>query len=75
MRELLKMLGYQTPEDVVELIVTGIAVLPALLMLTGHIAAGGLVLWIMLSLLAVVGSHLEPPPQSEDKPQRPHKPH
>lgn len=66
MRHLLELLGYRRPEDVIELIVTGMAILPPLLMLSGHYVAGGLALWSLLCLLAVAGS-LVPPPEDGTK--------
>lgn len=67
LRKLLKQLGYSGIEDAVEFLMCGLAILPALLMLSGFMLAGAASLTVLLVLLAAVGMHAPPPEAPPEK--------
>lgn len=71
MKEFLQCLGYRTADDAVEFLMAGLATLPALLMITGHVVIGALVLCALIVALAAVGRLAEPPKPGKPK-NRPH---
>ena len=62
MRHLLSIMGYRTIGDVIEFVMAGLAILPALLFLTGNVVAGAVTLMVLIILLAALGAHAPPPP-------------
>ena len=62
MRHLLKALGYRTIDDAIEFVMAGLAILPALLFLTGNVVAGAVTLMVLIIVLAALGAHAPPPP-------------
>ena len=62
MRQLLSALGYRSVDDAIEFVMAGLALLPALLFLSGNVVAGGASLMILIILLALIGMHAPPPP-------------
>jgi len=71
--QLFKRLGYHGIDDAVEFLMCGVAVLPPLLMLTGFMVAGAMVLFVLIILVAVVGAHAPPPPAADEKLGKPDK--
>ena len=66
MKEFLHQLGYRTVDDAIEFLMAGLATLPVLLMLTGHVVLGAFVLCALIVALALVGRFAPP-----DKPGKP----
>lgn len=62
MREFLNKLGYHGVEDAIEFVMTGLAILPGLLMLNGNVVAGAAALLFLILLLAVIGISIPAPP-------------
>ena len=62
MRHLFSVLGYRTIDDAIEFVMAGLAILPALLFLTGNVVAGAVTLMVLIILLAALGAHAPPPP-------------
>lgn len=58
--KLLNKLGFADADEAVEFVIAGLAVLPALLMLGGFVAAGAIALLVMILLLAGIGISVEP---------------
>ena len=65
MKEFLHQLGYRTVDDAIEFLMAGLATLPVLLMLTGHVILGAFVLCSLIVALALVGRFA--PPQKPGK--------
>ncbi len=73
LRHLLNRIGYQNADDAIEFIMTGLAIVPLLLMLTGFVLAGAIVFIVLIVLLAMVGMHTPPPPaRPADKSDKKH---
>jgi len=73
LRHLLKRIGYQNADDAIEFIMTGLAIVPLLLMLTGFVLAGAITFIVLIVLLAMVGMHTPPPPaRPADKAEKKH---
>lgn len=74
LKEFLKKMGYSSIDDAVELLITGLAVLPALLMLCGFVVEGAMAMVLMLTAVMTVAMHAPPPkpPQknNSDTPER-----
>ena len=62
MRHLISVLGYRTIDDAIEFVMAGLAILPALLFLSGNVVTGALALMVLIILLAALGAHSPPPP-------------
>ena len=58
--KLLNKLGFADADEAVEFVITGLATLPALLMLGGFVAAGAIALLVMILLLAGLGISIDP---------------
>lgn len=70
--ELLKKIGYHGIEDAVEFLMCGIAIVPALLMLSGFMLGGAISMVVLLLLTMLVGMQAPPlPPRAEKKDNRP----
>lgn len=68
-RHIFGKLGYRGIDDAVEFLMSGLATLPALLMLTGFMLSGALALVTLIVLLAAVGMRAPPPVTRNEKEQ------
>lgn len=66
LRQRLKQIGYRNAEDAIEFILTGICIVPPLLMLSGLVFAGAVALFFLIILLAAVGIFTPAPPAPSD---------
>lgn len=69
--QLLNKLGFADADEAVEFVITGLATLPALLMVGGFIAAGAIALLVMILLLAGLGICIEPVEARSERDKRP----
>ncbi len=66
MRRMLGSLGYRDMDDVIEFVMAGLALLPALMFITGNVFAGAVSLVVLILLLASLGMRTPPPPAPRD---------
>lgn len=66
MRQFLEIIGYRNADDAIDFLMAGIAILPGLLMLSGYVAAGAMVFFILIVLLASIGLNIPPPPPNDE---------
>jgi hypothetical protein len=66
MRRMLSSFGYRNMDDAIEFVMAGLALLPALMFITGHVFAGAVSLVVLIMLLASLGMRTPPPPASRD---------
>ena len=62
MRRVLGSLGYRDMDDAIEFVMAGLALLPALMFITGNVLAGAVSLVVLILLLAALGRRPPPPP-------------
>ena len=62
MRRMLSSLGYRNMDDAIEFVMAGLALLPALMFITGNVFAGAVSLVVLILLLASLGMRTPPPP-------------
>ena len=62
MRRVLGSQGYRDMDDAIEFVMTGLALLPALMFITGNVLAGAVSLVVLILLLAALGRRTPPPP-------------
>jgi hypothetical protein len=62
MRRVLSALGYRNIDDAMEFVMAGLALLPALMFITGNVLAGAASLVALIVLLAALGMRTPPPP-------------
>lgn len=65
-------LGFETPDEAIEFLVSGIATLPALLMLSGFMLTGALTLLALLILLMLFAALELPTVQAEARSKTAH---
>ena len=58
----MQILGFTSRDDLIEFLITGLAIVPLLLMAGGWLVEGGVALIIMILLLAAIAA-LFPPPE------------
>ncbi len=66
MRRVLSSLGYRNMDDAIEFVMAGLALLPALMFITGNVFAGAASLVVLVVLLASLGMRTPPPPAPRD---------
>jgi hypothetical protein len=66
MRRVLSALGYRNIDDAMEFVMAGLALLPALMFITGNVFAGAASLFVLIVLLAALGMRTPPPPAPHD---------
>ena len=66
MRHVLSSLGYHNMDDAIEFVMAGLALLPALLFISGNVLGGAVSLVVLILLLASLGMHTPPPPAPRD---------
>jgi hypothetical protein len=66
MRRVLSALGYRNIDDAMEFVMAGLALLPALMFITGNVLAGAASLVALIVLLAALGMRTPPPPAPRD---------
>ena len=76
MRRVLSSLGYRNMDDAIEFVMAGLALLPALMFITGTVFAGAVGLVVLILLLASLGMRTPPPPapRGDDPGKRPEEP-
>lgn len=75
MRRFFAVMGYHTHDDAIEFVMTGLAVCPSLLFLSGNVVAGAISLVVLIVLLALIGMQAPPPaPPSDEETSKNHKP-
>ena len=62
MRRVLSSLGYRNLDDAMEFVMAGLALLPALMFITGNVFAGAASQVVLIVLLAALGMRTPPPP-------------
>lgn len=67
LNKLLKALGFADTEEAVEFVITGLAILPPMFMMSGFIIEGAIVLLVLILLLAAIGVCAPPPDIHADK--------
>jgi len=60
MRRVLGSLGYRDMDDAIEFVMAGLALLPALMFITGNVLAGAVSLVVLILLLAALGRRTPP---------------
>ena len=66
MRRVLSSLGYRNMDDAIEFVMAGLALLPALMFITGNVFAGAASLVALIVLLASLGMRTPSPPAPRD---------
>ena len=66
MRRVLSALGYRNIDDAIEFVMAGLALLPALMFITGNVFTGAASLFVLILLLAALGMRSAPPPSPHD---------